>query len=104
MTTAIVISYCPTCGQPHKYLATCKDCGAAAVRGTMEEMYTVQGAHKAAAPVAPPVAESFDVAAYRAHVREEARRELAAMSSRRSSAPWQRRRCSCGHCMSCIGE
>jgi len=105
MSTAIVMSYCPTCGQPHRYLATCKTCGATAVRGTMDEMYAIQGAHKAAAPapVAASVAESFDLAAYRAHAREEARRELAAKSPRRSPATWQRR-CTCGHCMSCIGE
>ncbi len=105
-TPSITISFCPTCGVGHKYLATCKRCGATAIRGTMEEMAARQSAFTASqpvtvAPVAPVVASDY-LAQYRAAEAEKRAAERA-KSGRIVRAPWQRK-CTCGHCMTCIGE
>lgn len=107
----LVMSYCPSCGAPHKLFAICKTCGVAAVRGTMGEMNTIQSTYAAAHAPPPPSAEEIaraeEAARYAAEVRaaaSEARRASLAKTTRQTSrAPWQRP-CTCGHCMSCIGE
>lgn len=102
MTTVITMSFCPSCGIAHKLFAVCKTCGAEAIRGTMDEMLALQAARAAASP-APVAPVASDYLAQARAAASEARRADLAKTARTARAPWQRR-CTCGHCMSCIGE
>lgn len=102
----IIIGFCPTCGQPHKYLATCKTCGATAIRGTMDEMTARQAAYAATKPVAPVPATTEAPIDYLSQTRAAmaaVRRASLAKPAHAIRAPWHRP-CTCGHCMTCIGE
>ena len=89
MTT---VTYCPCCGSMLRPGAPCrKGCTAEPVRGDMDAAITLQSAWlatqaaKAPAKVAPAIVAP-------------------AAPARRDSRPMWRRACTCGQCMSCIGE
>lgn len=101
--TTTTISFCPACGAPHKLFAVCKRCGVEAIRGTMDEMAARQSAYAAPAPAAAPSDVPSDYLTQVRAAMSEARRASLAATARVTRAPWQRR-CTCGHCMTCIGE
>jgi len=89
MTT---ITYCSCCGSFIRPFGTCpKKHDAPAVTGPMADAIAQQGVYLAAQKAAPPAPAPTPVA------------PIAAPASRPARAPWQRR-CTCGHCMACIGE
>ena len=109
--TTIIMSFCPTCGAPHKLFAVCKTCGTEAIRGTMDEMLAKQAARTAAtpAPVAAPVSGDEYARACREAASEARKASLAKTATpaarfARSTRPQWQRACTCGHCMTCIGE
>lgn len=114
----LTIRFCPCCGTAKKPFAKCgKGCGDDTATGTMDEMYALQATYAAAHAPPPPSAEDIaraeEAARYSAAVREaasEARRASLAKTATpaarfaRSTRPQWQRACTCGHCMTCIGE
>ena len=115
---AYTVRFCSCCGSMLKPAASCfKGCGAEIVTGEMGAAIAQQSAYVAAQAARVPTAEGTAKAAasaeYTRLVREEAsearRASLAATATpaarfARSTRPQWQRACTCGHCMTCIGE
>ena len=110
---ANTVRFCSCCGSMLKPSASCfKGCGAEIVTGTMDAAIAQQSAYvaaQAAAP-APAAVSSDDYAAQCRAAASEARRASLAKTATpaarfgRSTRPQWQRACTCGHCMTCIGE
>lgn len=108
----LTIRFCPCCGTAKRPFAACaKGCGDDTATGTMDEMAAAQAAYAAKTPAAPaPAVSSDDYAAQcRAAASESRRASLAKTATPaarfgRSTRPQWQRACTCGHCMTCIGE
>lgn len=88
------VTYCPTCGSMSRPGTPCrKGCGVALVSGPMDEAIRLQGEWVKAQPAPVPAPPSPYNRAARA----------TKPTARQSLLPWQRP-CTCGHCMTCIGE
>lgn len=112
------VRFCSCCGSMLKPAASCfKGCAAEIVTGTMDAAIAQQGAYIAAQAARVPTAEETTKAAasaeYARLAREaasEARRASLAKTATpaarfaRSTRPQWQRACTCGHCMTCIGE
>ncbi len=115
---AYTVRFCSCCGSMLKPSASCfKGCGAEIVTGTMDAAIAQQSAYVAAQAARVPNAEETAKAEASAATRAE---YLAAASEARraslaktatpaarfgsSTRPQWQRACTCGHCMTCIGE
>ncbi len=112
------VRFCSCCGSMLKPSASCfKGCAAEIVTGTMDAAIAQQGAYITAQAASVPTAEETAKAAASAALRaeylaaaSEARKASLAKTATpaarfaRSTRPQWQRACTCGHCMTCIGE
>ena len=115
---AYTVRFCSCCGSMLKPSASgFKGCGAGIVTGEMGAAIAQQSAYVAAQAARVPSAEETAKAEASAATRaeylaaaSEARRASLAKTATpaarfgRSTRPQWQRRCTCGHCMTCIGE
>jgi hypothetical protein len=93
--TTMTVRFCTCCGSLLKPSADCwKKCGAPITTGPMGDAIAQQGLF-IAAEAAKPVVKT-EPSPY-------ARRPVTTAPVR-SARPMWHRRCTCGHCMTCIGE
>lgn len=90
MTTCL---FCTNCGSMLRPLTACrKGCTAPIISGSIEEAIDQQSAHRKAQESARPAKPVASVPV------------AAPVSKPRDPRPYWQRKCTCGHCMSCIGE
>lgn len=110
--TAASLAFCACCGTivGGKRPTCFRGCAAEKAVGTMADALARQGdfakAEAAKAAAAPAAVESDYAAQVRAARAETAQAAKVAQATKtaRSSRPVWQRRCTCGHCMACIGE
>lgn len=87
----MTIIYCPCCGSMLRPATSCrKGCTDAPVSGTMDAAVAQQGIYLAAQEAKAP--------------KRAATPAPVATTTARYGRPMWQRRCTCGHCMRCIGE